>query len=418
MFIIHFLAALLGVFICGGFIVLINKGMEYYDDRYVDGKIGAWWSKQEFVFVQIFPPTENLRSISEMEGFFMNIHSAFSGKSRKDVYAKGKWYLPFTFEIHSRGGHVGFFCRMPRDQLALFRSSLIAHYPGTGIIETPDPIASWPSEWPGKIGEYTYCYGTDLEFGGKEHFPLKSWRSFQRGTEAPVSDPINVLITSMEDVDPGDYIILQYVLTPHADQSKIKAWKEALQALKKEYSTNAQVETSEGGQVQVLTKQERDIIDAVEYKINANNFKAKIRVLLLSNAPAPQRLLSRVMNFFKEFQTENQFIKPAKATKSNIEDDGEQFGLLGPTVGLWLDKWYWELEQKYRLQNVYKATKSRSGARGIKPTYLSTDTLAGLFHFPTTHMDTTSTIVNKTNTDYNGGTNAVQGALPPTNLPT
>jgi hypothetical protein len=418
MFIIHFGLALLGVFVLGGFLVIIQKAREYYDDRFLDDKIGGWMSKQEYIFVQIFPPTENIRSLSEMEAFFINLHSVFSGKSKKDVYLKGKWYEPFVFEIHSRGGQIGFFCKMNKNYLPLFRSSLVAHYPGTGIIESPDPIGHWPKEWEGKVGPYTYCYGTDIQIAGKPHFPLKSWRAFQRTTEAPVNDPINVLISSMEDIEQGDYIVLQYILTPHTDPKKVSEWKESLKKLKHEFATNAQVETTDAGQVNVLTRQERDIIDSVETKINSNNYKTKIRLLLLSDKPAPQRLLSRVMNFFKEYQTENQFMKPAKLTKTNIEDDGEGYGIFGLQMAQILDKHYWKREQKYRLKLAYKAAIKRSGSRGIKPTYLSTDNLAALFHFPTTHMDTTNSLINKANADYQTGTSVVQGGLPPANLPT
>ena len=418
MFILDVLLALLGVFALGGFIVIFKKGMEYYKDRFLDDKIGGWMMKQENVFVQLFPPAENIRSLSEMEGFFLNLHSTLSGKSKKDTYTKGKWYDSFVFEIHSRGGQIGFFCRLNKNHLPLFRSSLVAHYPGTGIIESPDPIGHWPGNWEGKVGPYTYCYGTDIQVVGGEHFPLKSWKAFQRGSDAPTSDPINVLISSMEDVDPGDYIILQYILTPRMEGDKIKEWKKALKDLKHEFATNAAVETTDAGQVQVLTRSERDIIDSVEAKINASNFQSKIRVLLLSDNPGPQRLLSRVMNFLKEYSTENVFMKPAGDTKTTVEDSGEQFGFLGPKIGVFLDDFYWKKEQKYRLRNMYKAARNRSGSRGIDKRYISAESLASLLHFPTTFMDNTNSIINKTNIDYAEGNSVIQGGQPPANLPT
>lgn len=418
MFIVDLFYGLIGVFLFGGFYVIIKKFLEYYDDRLLDNKIGGWLGKQDYMFVQLFPPSENTRSLSEMEAFFVNLHSIFSSKSKKDIYISGKWYDTFTFEVHSRSGQVGFFCRLNRSHLALFRSSITAHYPGTGIVETPDPLISWPKEWTGGFGEYKYYFGTDIEVAGKEHFPIKSWTEFQSGSQAPLNDPINVLINSMEDIENNEYLVLQFVLTPFSDSNRIKTWKGDLAKLKKEYSTNAQVETTEGGQVQVLTKQERNIIDAVEAKINGTHFKTKIRVLFLSGSPAPQRLLSRVMNYFKEFQTENQFFKPSKLTKTNIEDDGDRFGFIGPTLGVILDKLYWSKEQKYRMQIMYKATLGRSSSKGIPPTFMTADNLASMIHFPTTYESLSSQITKKTSIEYEGGSSIIQAGSPPPNLPT
>lgn len=419
MFLLDIGLALLGVFFLGGFYVVYKNFREFQEDRYLDNKIGSWFGKQNYIFVQLFPPTENMRSLQEMEGFFVNLHSIFSAKSKKDIYLEGKWYDTFTFEIHSRGGQIGFFCRLNENTLPLFRSSLTAHYPGTGIIESPDPIGHWAGEWEGEIGPYKFCYGTDIALGKKDLFPLNSWKEFQRGSDAPTKDPINVLITSMEDVEKGDYIILQYVLTPYMDGGKVKEWKKDLQALKKEYTTNTAVETTENGQVQVLTKQEKDIIDAVESRIAGDQFKTKIRLLMLSDKPAPQRLLSRIMNFFKEYGNSNQFLKPAKETKSNISDDGSTFfGPFGTAFAPLLDKYYYKQEQKYRTKLAYRAAKRRSGSRGIEPTLMSAEILASLFHFPTTHLDPTNSVVEKTNVDYQGGTSVIQGGTPPANLPT
>ena len=420
MFILHFLLALGVVFLFGGVFVVISKYMEHGDDTFLDNKIGGWSEKQEIVTVQLFPPSQNSRSLSEMENFFLNLHSIYSKRSQKDLYIDGKWYDTFAFEIHSRGGQIGFFCHLNKNYLPLFRSSLTAHYPGTGIIETPDPLRNWPREWTGGVNNYKHIYGTDLELGNpKDFFPLKSWKHFQKGTETPTSDPINVLISSFEDIEPEDYIVFQILVQPNApDGGKKASWSEGLNNLKKEFANNATVETNEAGQVQLLTKHEKEIIDNVEAAITSDVFKTKMRVLLLSEKPGPVRLLGRVMTFLKEFAGDRQFVKPAKLSKTNITDDGERFGFLGPRVGVWLDDFYWKNEQDFRLEKAYLGTIKRSVGRGVEPYFLTAEVLAAIFHFPIT---TESSVFNLAQPqqplDYDTGEALLLGSQPPNNLP-
>jgi hypothetical protein len=421
MFILHFLLSLGFVFLFGGIFVVINKWMEHTDDLFLDDKIGSWMQAQTIVTVQIFPPSQNARSLSEMENFFINLHSIYSKRSIKDIRIDGKWYDTFAFEIHSRGGQIGFFCHLNKNYLPLFRSALTAHYPGTGIIETPDPIRHWPRKWEGAVGKYKHIYSTDLEFGNsKDYFPLKSWKAFQKGNDSPISDPINVLIKGFEDIDPEDYIIFQILVQPNAvPDGKKAAWKNGLIDLKKEYTNNATVETNEAGQVQVLTKLEKEIIDSVESRIQADAFKTKLRVMLLSENPAPVRLLGRVMTFLKEFAGERQFLKPAKDAKTNITDDGDRFGFLGPRLGVWLDEFYWKIEQDFRLEKMYLATIRRSVGRGVAPIYLTAEMLAALFHFPITSNTTLDNgSPSQQPLDYDTGQTLLLGSQPPNNLPT
>jgi hypothetical protein len=409
MFLIFLIIDLMLIILLGGFVIAGLKGYEWYDDRFLDNKIGGWFSKQNYIFVQLFPPGENLRSMQEMESFYINLSSIYSGKSRKDIYLEGKWYENFTFEVHSRGGQVSFYVYLNKNYLPLLRSSLAAHYPGSTVVEVPDPLAAFPKEWEGKAGPYNHLFTTDIGLGASDLFPLKSWKMFQIGSNSPLTDSMTTLISNFENIEAEDYIILQFVLQPQVySPDKKKALSSELKKLREDYKLNANVEMGPDNSIQVLTKQERAVLESCEQKLSTTNFKMKIRTALLSVNPAPQRNLGMIMSFFKEFNTEVQFTKPDADTKTSAAAEGVA---LGP----FQDKYYWKKEQDYRRLNGYKAILGRGLSRGSDPKFMDVESLASLFHFPATEMIDQS-LASRVSTDY-GNVNALPSATPPSNLP-
>jgi hypothetical protein len=419
MFILELLGALFWVLIIAGLVALGVKGWEWYDDRLLDQRIGAWFSKQDYITVQIFPPMENLRSMSEMENFFINLASVFTKKSPKDMYIEGKFYENFTFEVHSRGGQVGFFLYLNRAYLPLVRSSLAAHYPGTGMLECPDPLGTWPREWTGQVGPYNQLYGTDLTLVASDVHPLKSWKFFQQGTLTPISDPVVTLISAMENIESTDYAIVQFVLRPFSPDAdgRRKKWQEEIAKLKKEYAANTFVEMGEGGQIQVLTKQEQAIINACEVKAGSDNFKCKIKILLLSSKSAPIRNLGPIMSYFKQFGTDVQGIKPDPVSKSNASAEGTEVKFIGPKVATWIDEIYWKNEQEYRKKKIYKSVLGRSLSAGGEPKYIDVESLAAMFHFPSTSPVADKSLIGRVNNNYSDSNSVTITGRPPNNLP-
>jgi hypothetical protein len=409
MFLLYLFLNFLLIILLGGFVVLGLKGYEWYDDCYLDNKIGGWFSKQNYIFVQLFPPAENLRSMQEMESFYINLSSIHSGKSKKDIYRDGKWYENYTFEVHSRGGQVSFYVHLNKNFLPLLRSSLASHYPGSTVVEVPDPLGSFPEKWTGQAGPYNHLFTSDIAVGASELFPLKSWKYFQVGSNSPLTDPMTTLISNFENIESEDYIILQFVMQPQvfsADQKK--GLQNELKELKDKYSKNASVEMGPDNSIQVLTKQERAVLDACETKLNAVNFKIKIRTGIFSAKPAPQRNLGMIMSFFKEFNTDAQFTKPDADTKTTASSED---AVIGPMQ----DSYYWTKEQDFRRMKGYKALLSRSLSKGSDPKFMDVESLAALFHFPATEMIDQS-LASRVSTDY-GNVTALPSATPPSNLP-
>lgn len=380
MFLLYAILYFAIIFFCGWVFIVGDELYKMYIDRTLDDKIGGWLMKQDYMFVQLFPPAENDRSMAEMENFFINLAAIFRNISEKDMFLEGKTLETYSFEIHSRGGQVGFYIRLNRNYLPLLRGALSAHYPGAEVIETPDPLSSWPAEWNGQAGPYVKFSGTDITFGAKtDMHPMKSWKLFQREDNTPVSDPVSALITAMENIEPEDYVVLQFIIKPKIDGAKIKQWKEELKALRKEYKENASVEVDENGGIQVLTKQESAILTAAEYKIAGENFHTKIRGCFFTATGGPNRMLGPVMGYFKQFASELQFMKPDASTKTTASAESR---IWGPFV----DKHYWAREDQIREKRMYTNMKRRSFSAGSLPKYVNVESLAAMFHFPSTQL--------------------------------
>ncbi len=399
---------LVGIF-GGGLFVLLDKWNEWYDDRYTDKTIGGWLSKQNNIVVQLFPPTENIRSMSEMENFFINMASIFTNKSQKDIYVEGKWHENYSFEVHSRGGQVNFFVRLNENHLPLLRSALAAHYPTATVVKTQDPFENWPKEWEGQVGPYTDIAGSDINFGtGNDLHPLKSWKEFQRDDNTPVTDPFSTLITGLENIKPEDYVVMQYVLRPRRNDDKIEEWGAKLKELRKKFKDNANVEVTETGGIQLLTKNEQNILNAAELRIGKDGYQFKFRAVFLTAAGGPNRLMSPIMSYFKQYTTDQQFVKPAGETKTSASAENRYWGP-------WWDKVYWAKEQEFRKKMLYKSLIGRSMSGGSDANYIDVESLASVFHFPSTELIDQS-LASRVTTDY-GNTEALPSGTPPRDLP-
>ncbi len=411
MYIIDLAWSFLWVFLLGGFYALIFQIWEWWDGRILDKTIGGWMGKQNYLLVKLIPPAENLRSMSEMENFFINLSSIYAGKSKKDIYVEGKTYENFTFEVHSKGGEISIYCWLNRNFLPLLRSSVLAHYPGTNITEVEDPYAKWPKEWNGGFDDYRYMYATDIVFGNKSDlYPLKSWKSFQTGNLNPTSDPFATLISALEHVEENDYAIFQLIIRPFLDVEKKKSWKKELDTLKKDLATNSVSEVGPGGTVKLLTEQEKSLLNTVNYKISSENFKFKIKVAFFSAKKGPVRMLGPMMSFFKQLGSDPQFLMPSGDTKTNRGAEGAIFGPLE-------DKWYWAREALFREKKMYLSIIKRSLGRGTAPKFIDVESLTALFHFPMT-FNFDIGMINRISSNNDSNQSSSSFGQPPSNLPT
>ena len=401
-----------GVILLGGWLIIAAVlYSKWRTDRKLDDVIGGWLSKQDYLIVQLFPPAINERSMAEMENLYINLASIFRNITKKDMHLEGKTLEAYSFEIHSRGGQVSFYVRLNRNYLPLLRSSLAAHYPGSEVIEVPDPLQTWPREWKGQAGPYTKMSSMDIVFGSKSDlYPLKSWQDFQREDNTPLTDPVSTLITALESIEPQDYAIVQYILKPRLDTGVIKTWQEELKKKRQEFKENSAMEIGDDGGVKLLTKQEQNILNAAEGKITGDNYHTKIRLGFFTATGGPNRMLGPIMGYFKQYASEIQFLKPDSSTKTTASSESL-------TWGPWLDKWYWKRENEIRERRQYTNLLRRSFSAGSTPKYFNVASLAALFHFPTT-TNIDQSLASRVSTGEGAAGALTGGSSAPRDLPT
>jgi hypothetical protein len=410
MFLIYALIYGAIIFLGGWIVVALILYSKWSSAQKLDKTIGGWMGTQEYIVLQMFPPATNDRSMAEMEAFYINIASIFRNISKKDMYLDGKVLEAYSFEVHSRGGQIAFYVRMNRNYLPLLRSSLAAHYPGSDLIETPDPFASWPKTWEGSAGPYTKFAAADITLGKSDMYPLKPWTEFQRDDNNPITDPVSTLITALEAIEPKDYAVIQFILKPKSDPDKIKAWNKEISEVRAKFKSNANTEIGDDGGIKLLTKQEQNILNSAEAKISGENFHTKIRVGFFTATAGPGRMLGPIMGYFKQFASEAQFLKPEGSTKTAPGGESALWGKFQ-------DKYYYKREGEVREKRMYQNLVGRSFSGGSAAVYVNVKSMAAMFHFPSTEKIDQS-LASRVSTGEGAGGVLTGGTTAPRDLPT
>jgi len=362
---------------CLALFITFTKFYEWTDDRFLDDKIGGWVTSQKYTFVQIIPNSQSEATVGEMEKFLVALSSVYGNRSQKDFRTTGKFFDEFIFEVHSDGGKVAMYVRMNKSSsLPVFMTAAQTHFPKVQFVEVANPCQSWPENWQEMNKKYQHLIGAELSFPGSDLYPTKSMSDLQRENtdNLPLKDPFLILVNSLEQVDPADYIVLQFVCRPF-DHNKVvgKKWQNTIANLKKELANNAEVARGKGGLIQPYTLQEENLINACEAKMTSVNLHVKARFVFFGAKVSSKRYISSLMGYLKLFYTDRQAIVP----KEKTWDDSDN-----ATWGPFWDKLYWEPEQEKRRREMYLALIKRSGGRGGSKSFWDVRSLAAILHIP------------------------------------
>lgn len=425
------------VFLLGGFIAVFGKIYIWVDDQWLNRKVGGWFGKQEYLFYRIFPPAVNIRSMGEMEQFFQRIWSIYQSRSSFEIYTEGKYYEGYSIEFHSKGGHVGMFIRVNKKHAAIVKSSFESHFDDVKLAEYPDPLAGWPRDWDRKTGRYSMMYGTDMSIlsardpspkkGAEcDIYQLRTWKDFQTENNQPTSDPAHALFNALRSLDPEEYLVIQFYLRPYFDEKKIADWKKKFQDKRMEFTRNIDNTVDPEGNVTLLTESEKAILNGMNKKIHSLNFLAKIRFLAFANERARQKkAVSLVYSYFVQFDSNSVVFYPDSEAVTSKEAKGENLGILGPQLGLFADKAFYERERYFREKAIYQGLLKRDMDIGSIAYNVTSEELAAMIHFPYVTEEESKARAMADNTQIaqegNGDDDtprSVSTIQPPSNLPT
>lgn len=115
--------------------------------------------------------------------------------------ALGKTHINISLEVHAQSGLVSFILNVPAHLVQFAKSQLVATYPDIDILESDDPLTSWPTVLPKK--QTLLIKQTAAGF-----FPLRDYADYRE------VDPMLPLLGVLSKASPEDKVLAQFILSP------------------------------------------------------------------------------------------------------------------------------------------------------------------------------------------------------------
>lgn len=373
-----------------------------------------WYPSNKWTMLEIIPPSQIERPFKAMEMFFHSTWSIVDQPSWREEWCEGEpqngpfW---FSVEIVSKEGNVHFYLRIPKGAKGLFSSYLQTHYPQTEIKVVQDYAQGVDKKLP---NEKKDIYGEEFRFAREDFYPIRTYPFFEiqpgeTGGEKKIEPFVNFL-EGMAQLGPGEEFWFQMILTPITnedipwkDQGKEKVNELAKRPQKQKPESFLKTLLKEvgswigtGTQVLVggsptagkesekvpppsiewteamLTPGEREIIQAIENKINKQGFKTCLRSIYIYQKDKYVSEHSKIArSYMQYFNTQNL----------------NQIGIGGMTTRT-------KVHYLFRKRRLYARKKAilKRYVRRFPPYFpkrqgrglpiLNAEELASIFHFP------------------------------------
>jgi len=324
-------------------------------------------------------------------------------------YWTGRVALHMSAEIVSLGGRVSYMFKVPERYRNLLESAIFAQYPKAEIKEVEDYLRNLPRDYDPEASEFEF-WGTQLNKRTDSAYPIRTFRGpdeiYEHPAQKTTVDSMSGLIEALSNIHPHELAAVQIVIKPLSDDWKkktdatltklkglpakpkpaglfTKIFVEApgmlidglIAILNLKSEAAKKDEKDKQPAFMTMTDSEKQVIAAIHHAISKLSFDVRLRVLYL----APKDKINKgvripeILGAFRAF------------------DDGITNGFR-PDIRVTTDtsfKLFQRLEQPYlnyknalRKNKFLKAFKDRSHYAGAGKTYLNTEELATIFHFP------------------------------------
>lgn len=146
-----------------------------------------------------------------MESIFTGFAGTIKSFSTPEEFIKGEFPASFSLEIASIEGVVHFYVRTQAGFRNLVEAHFYAQYPTVEIVEAEDYTNLIPKSAPNKDWD---LWGVDFRLFKPDLYPIKSYKNFEETITGKMIDPLAGLIETMGKLGPGQYLWLQYIITP------------------------------------------------------------------------------------------------------------------------------------------------------------------------------------------------------------
>lgn len=166
----------------------------------------------KFVFLELKMPREITRTPRSMDQFFHAIAGMGNWAGHLgEKYLLGEVTIWFTFEVVSLGGEIHFYARVFDQYVNIFKAALFSAYPEIEVTEAEDYTHKWV---PHNILELELqnkdLYANEFVLAKEPAYPIKTYLQFETNVEEQQVDPMGVFIESMASLDPTEFVGVQY----------------------------------------------------------------------------------------------------------------------------------------------------------------------------------------------------------------
>lgn len=378
-----------------------------------------------FFFLEIFREFWWLIALIILGRFYINLRREYQKKAKKEKKEPKDWVILeakinreilqtpkameqvfnslsviekgcICLEIVGINREIHFIIRAPKEYKNLVISQFYSQYPEIELKEIDDYFLSVAPNLPNKE---LNLWGTEIIFNKANCYPIKTYSYFEEKKEERRIDPMASLAETFGSLERSEWCIFQIFLKPLSEdeekklaeegkketdkllgkkEKKAATWPEWIAAFIKNLLVAiavAPVWPGEGEKKEDSPKEvssgKREIINAIDKKINQLSFKTGIRVIYV----APNKIFNEskaigFMAFLKQFNSKN-----LNAFKVNKEATTESKAKLFKTRRAFLKK-----------RNFYQAASKRKPEK--KSMILTPEELATIYHFPTMQMKT------------------------------
>jgi hypothetical protein len=363
----------------------------------------------KWVFLEVKIDELNERSPLAMEQIFAALHAIYSGFNWGEKFFEGKIVLSTSCEIVSLGGRVSYIFKIAQRYRDLFESAVFAQYPKAEIYEVEDYLKHLPRSYdPEKKSEFDF-WGTQLnkrKDGAQSCYPIRTFRDFEHTEQKTFIEPLSSVIEVMSNIGPHELMASQLVFKPVPED-----WKQAAEPILRKLRgnptkykaglldavLNLPLEVIQGlvnifmpapqapekpkkeeqpSMMQHLSEGQKGEISAIEEQLSKISYEIKLRLFYL----APKDKFNKGLRIPQIIGAYRNFDNPSLN------------GLKPDLKKTWTDsayKWYEPLERPLRehqkisrKRKMLTAFKDRDHYKGSGKTYMNSEEMASVFHFP------------------------------------
>ncbi len=375
------------------FIGVVEGRQFYVNQKYL--------TSLKWVLLEIIAPPEVEKSPKVAEYIFAALHGIYLPVNWKARFFQGKVVDWFSFEIVSTNGAPHFYIRTPEAFKNLVETQIFAQYPQAEIkVVERDYVQDLPLYLP---NDKYNLFGAELIFDKPNSYPIRTYEEFEElGTnkeaEYKRTDPLASIFEILSTLQGGEHIWIQMIARPtggdwrekaQADIDKIlgketppkqSALQKAVFAIDAALPGSTAVPAEEKKEVKSkeltvgqLTPGKRDLLTAIEKKLNKIGYEATIRFMYIAPPDNFSRAhVSGIFGLFRQFAGTNVFL-PNKRT---MTIDKGYLSQIFPS-----DKGFFAAQREYRKKwKMYRNYRRRLPSK--TPVILNTEELATLYHLP------------------------------------